>query len=146
MYDAEKDVKFLTYAGYHLKSCFYSVTKMTNGKRQIFEVVSLDDALSTKEDGAATKLIDTLADPSSEEAIDSVVEWDALALASAVLRESVDSLQHDGQRETVVALFFDGLSQAEYARRKGVSRQRVHQWITAAFESLRNDLDFVICA
>ena len=136
-YNADKGVKFLTYAGYHLKSRFYDAAKMhSTGWQKRQEPVSLDHDFLSSDGDEALSLLDLIADPAAEKEIDEIAERDYMTRAGAALNEALDRLPH-AQRGVAVNCLGGGLSYAEYARQKGVNRASARQAGERALKALR---------
>lgn len=134
-FDPERETTFLTYAGYHIKHRFFSVTKMnyTNWQNNaVRQASSLDEQAYT--DNAELAVVDTLASDEDVEAsvVDKVyVEGFRRDLAGAVAE------LNESWREVLHAIYVQELRPAEVARMKGVTRAVVGRKHRRALETLR---------
>lgn len=102
-------------------------------KKQRNDVVSYD-ALDTGETVGAEAVPDLMA-PSMEE----------LALARDMnerLHHAVDALPR-AERELIHAIYFEGITEREYAKRKGISQMGVNKRRRKILSKLKNILNFI---
>lgn len=77
-------------------------------------------------------LLDKIPAPEEE----STLERDELA---RIMREAVSKMKNDRARETVQAVYWEGMTLSEFARIKGVSKNTVNEWMQRAYSILRGD-------
>ena len=109
-YDANKGVKFLTYAGYHLMSRFYDTAKMhSSGWNKRQEPISLDSAIFVNDSGEDICLMDNLTDSNAEAEIDEAVNRDYMDNVRPILYNVLDRLPVV-QRETAILYIVSALA------------------------------------
>lgn len=137
-YDAEKGVTFLTYAGYHLKHAFFSVTKMNYTgwqKNMARQALSLDAPAYT--DNEEISIADTFS--SGEDVETLVLDKVYNEKLGRDLNSAIGELNPAWQ-EAIYAIYFYGLRPVELARRQGVARSVVGRKKKRALETLRENL------
>lgn len=144
-YNADKGVKFLTYAAYHLMSRFYSAVKLNRAEGKRPTPVSLDEPTLTNDNGEAVSLMNAIPDQTAQKELDEVIERVYMNEIGATLQRVLDCLPPI-QRETAVNCFCYGLSYAEYGRQRGVNRVTIRQSAERALRNLRANPEIVTCS
>ena len=135
-YKAAGEAKFITYMEYHLRGRFYAAIKYRGGQSE----TSLEDVLVENGTGAVVKLSDTLIDPHAETTIYGFIEFDYQKDYQARLKEAIaEALKCllKSQKEMIIASYGQGISLADYAKQKGISRQAAHDTKTRVIKRLR---------
>jgi RNA polymerase sigma factor (sigma-70 family) len=126
----EKQVTFLTWFGYYLRSAFATVGGYRNGKEKRF-ALSLDASLM---DGEDITLADTIQDPTDHyEAAEKRI-W--LEQLRAELDKALATLPED-QSDIIQRRYFHGQTLAAIADDEGVYKETVRQRENRAFNKLR---------
>lgn len=134
-FDPEREVTFLTYAGYHIKHRFFSVAKMNYANWQnnaVRQASSLDEQAYT--DNAELAVVDTLASDEDVEA--SVVDKVYIESFRRDLAGAVAGL-NESWREVLYAIYIRELKPVNFAREQGVTRVVVNRKHRRALETLR---------
>lgn len=135
-YDSNKDVTFLTYAGYYLKKCFGDTIKVRykNWQNNTCRQASSIDAPLNEE---GFTLADTLTDGTDIE--NSVINKIYTEKLSRDLNGALDEMDNANWRKAIEGTIFADTRPAEYARQIGVSRPVVQRFRRRAFETLREN-------
>jgi len=141
----EKSVKFLTYAEYWLKAHFYAAAKL-KGTGYRYSETKLEDTKFLNDNGTAMSLTDIIPDPRAEDDIYDIIEQeyqrDYQLKVCEIIQQALDRLS-DYRKPVVIDCLKFGVSYAEYARKKGVSRQNVNDLALKAIRAMKNDREFV---
>lgn len=143
-YNADKGVKFLTYANYHFTKCFYTAVGLHRATRKYSEV-SFDFTIAVNDKGEALSLLDTMADDTAEAEFDNIAEYDYWSKVTPILQQAL-SLLGESQKETAIACFGQGLSYSEFARQRGTGRAATRQAGIRALANLRANTELAACA
>ena len=122
-FDPAKGCTFLTYAGFHLKSRFFTVAKMhfTGWQNNtVYQASSLDELRVNKE-GCAYYPLDLLIDTSSLTAINAITEDDWHEGLRQTLESSMSSLI-ERQAYILRKRYCEGVRPVDLARELGVTR------------------------
>lgn len=144
-YNADKGVKFLTYAGYHLMKRFSSALKMNRAEGRRPTPMSLDETMAVNDNGEAVNLLNILPDQTAEEELEEVIERVYMDNANTILQRALDCLPV-AQRETAINCFGYGLSYAEYGRQRNANRATTRQSGERALKNLRANPELAACA
>lgn len=144
-YSADKGVKFLTYAAYHLMSRFYSAVKLNRAEGKRPAPISLEETVSINENGEVLSLMNIIPDRAAKKELDEVIERVYMNEIGAALQRALDCLPPI-QRETAVNCFCYGLSYAEYGRQRGVNRVTIRQSAERALKNLRANPEIAVCS
>ena len=149
-FDASYGVKFLTYAEYRLKACFFVVAKLKNATGYLYHETKFDDEVTyMEESGELVTLADVIPCPRAEEEMLSVAERDYQYVRQAGLRKALDTAINrltECQREVVVSHFSAGLRYSDYARRKGTTKQAAHCTACRALKKMAADSELAAYA
>ena len=143
-FDAEKGYKLLTYARFHFIKRFYAALGLHRATRKYTEV-SFDVVAKINANGDYISLLDILADETAETEFENIAEQDYLSKVTPILQAVLNDLSNT-QRETALTCFGRGLSYAEYARQKGVSKATTSKAAKRALNNLRANADLMACA
>lgn len=135
-YDPDKNVAFLTYAGYYLKKCFGDTIKIRykNWQSNTCRQASSIDAPLNEE---GYTLADTLADNTDVES--SVIDKLYTEKLGRDLNEALNEMGNANWRKAIEGTIFADTRPAEYARQIGVSRPVVQRFLRRAFETMREN-------
>ena len=129
----ERDEKFSSFAGYHVRRHVYALLGLRTSKREPLNGADSLDAPLQSSEGEYT-IADTLADESAAVPFEDVADAD---IAREVL-ERVDTLSEQ-RRGIIHRRFWENMSLAEIAKADGVSPTRVHNLYRDALRKLRRD-------
>ena len=132
-YDPATDIKFLTYAGYHIKNCLRDVSKLSRAAEKHF-VVSLD-APKKDDDKDERLLVDLIPDPDGEKEIDNIAEQDYISKRHTDLKTAVSSLSAE-QANVINLRYYKGVTLSEAAKQLKVPSAKVSNLQTKALKTL----------
>lgn len=137
MYQPEKNVKFLTYAGYHLQTQFFTAAKMRSTGWQndtTLFAISLDE----EHEDTEMCLLDYLSDDSAETDIETVIEKDYIEHLRSDLDEAMNALT-EHQTNLVKKRYYENIRPVEIARELKVQRASLTKPFNKALEVLREN-------
>jgi len=136
-YKPASGYKLLAYVNYPLKTHFNALCGIRSSKRDALNYCkSLDEAIGDNDDFT---LLDTIADPNSEEAFVLVEEKVFQDELNIVIESSLVKLTKN-RAAVLRGLFFDGKTGREIAADLGVSQQTINQSKYGGFGDLRRDV------
>ena len=142
-YKPEGKYKFTTYISYHLQMALDTLLGIRGnmGKRPLNYAVSLDKVMAADDDSFhATAKIDTTEDITATEAFDAVER----RIYNSELREHINnalSKLPEKQTKAVKAIYFEGMTNTDYAKQERVTQQAISVRIRCAFNNLRKDME-----
>lgn len=137
MYQPEKNVKFLTYAGYHLQTQFLKTAKMrSTGWQNDTTICSI--SLDEENEDTETCLLDYLSDDSAEAEIETIIEKDYIEHLRSDLDEAMNALT-DHQTNLVKKRYYENIRPVEIAKELKVQRASLTKPFNKALEVLREN-------
>ena len=134
-YRPEKNVKFLTYAGWPLKAQFFCVAKMHSTGWQnnnVYSAISLDEENNEPE----TRLLDCVSDETAETEIETVIVKDYTDNLRRDLDEAMSALTSH-QAKILKKRYYEDLRPAEIARELHIKRASLTRPFQQALETLK---------
>lgn len=128
-YSETRGASFSTYSVFHIRRAMREIVGLRGRRDVIFDSLPLDAPVAADDDHT---LLDKIPAPEEE----STLERDELA---RIMREAVSKMKNDRARETVQAVYWEGMTLSEFARIKGVSKNTVNEWMQRAYSILRGD-------
>jgi RNA polymerase sigma factor (sigma-70 family) len=124
-YEPETGFNFITYMPLHLSNEFWTLLGRRTSKRNPLNASSALDAPMeiTYKDGDSPTLLDNLADSSSEDAFEQVIEEEYRVSLRRALDNALDTLP-ENKAHSIRRQYFDGLSPKKIAEELNVSRGR----------------------
>ena len=127
-YSAER-AAFSTFAVLHLRRAMRQVAGLRGKRDALFDACPLDAPLGDDEDGT---LLDMIAAPPEEDLVE-------LKDLQRIVREAVDRIQNRKIRETIKAIYWEGIPWEDYARGEGISREGIGARLQQGYAILGRD-------
>ena len=137
-YDPAAGMSFIGWLALHLKTAFAEAGGWRTERQQadpLQRAGSLDAPLGN--DMEDTCLVDIVADPAAENAVEAVVERDRQQRLCAALDAAVEALP-EAERSVLRARYYQGRTLEEIAAERGIGRERVRQIEGKALRMLRH--------
>lgn len=136
LYSAERGASFATYAVFHIRRAMMEVVGRRGKRDALFDAHSLDVPMIY--DGDDT-FLDLLPAPGEEYPIE-------LEELRRIVRAAVNRISDGKAREAIQAVYWGGVTLADYARREGISTHGAGERLQRGYALLRKDPSIISLA
>lgn len=129
LYSAERGASFATYAVFHIRRAMREIAGLRGKRDVLFDARPLDAPMGDDRDDTLLDLI-----PASQE--EYPIELEELR---QIIRAAVGRIRDRKAREVIQAVYWDGVSLADYARSEGISPRGAGERLQRGYAILRKD-------